>query len=97
MGNKAFEKWAKGEGYPLHLNADGKYGHPMTQCVFKVWDACDETHKTLLEQRAILLARLDLERRQFQEIRLYTQDGDLACVCATHETDIAELIESLTV
>jgi len=42
-----------------------------------------------------LTERLEIEQEQFKQIRLHTQDGDLACICASHETAIKELLSSL--
>jgi len=42
-----------------------------------------------------LLSRLD-GVRQFQSIRGYTKDGELACICANHESAIKELLATHT-
>lgn len=41
-----------------------------------------------------LSTRLEIEAAQFKQIRLYTKDGDLACICAEHETNIKELLKN---
>jgi len=42
-----------------------------------------------------LFNRLQIEAMQYQEIRASTQDGDLACICATHEMDIYKLLNEV--
>ena len=48
----------------------------------------------ILERIAELTVRLEIEQEQFKQIRLHTQDGDLACICADHEMKIKELLSS---
>ena len=45
---------------------------------------------------AELIDRLRVEQRQFQSIRGYTKDGELACICANHESAIKELLATHT-
>ena len=46
-----------------------------------------------MEQRIEQLKeRLEIEQEQFKQIRLYTTDGDLACICSDHESAIKELL-----
>lgn len=74
---------------------EGCYTANITEIAHKAIEYMETLEESLQKSESRIKEledRLLTESKQFDEIRAYTKDGDLACICADHATLIRELL-----